>query len=49
MSNPSEKRYNGLLIDTPVVKDAQSKARASDSLFGWQHVKPNRARVDRPP
>ena len=38
MSNPSEKRYNGLLIDTPVVKDAQSKARASQSLFGWQHV-----------
>jgi len=39
MPNPSEKRYNGLLIDTHIVKEAQSKVRASKNLFGWQHAR----------
>lgn len=33
-----DKKYHGLLLDTPVVKDAKSKARASHSLSGWRYV-----------
>lgn len=33
-----EKKYPGLLIDSHVVKDAASKARAIRSLYGWKYV-----------
>lgn len=33
-----EKKYNGFLIDTHVVKDAASKLSAQDELFGWKYV-----------
>ena len=31
-------KYHGLLLDTHVVKDAESKARAAQSLYGWKYV-----------
>ena len=36
---PQEKKYNGLLIDRLIVKDAESKKRATQSLYGWRYVR----------
>lgn len=33
-----EQKYPGLLLDTHVVKDDESKARAANSLYGWRYV-----------
>lgn len=34
----NERKYPGLLLDTHVIKDAESKARAANSLYGWRYV-----------
>lgn len=33
-----DKKYDGLLLDTHFVKDAESKARAAGSLSGWKYI-----------
>jgi hypothetical protein len=35
--NLQQQKYNGLLIDTHVVKDTPSKARAMTLLYGWKY------------
>ena len=38
MTNLTATKMSGLLIDKHCVKDAKSKARASQSLTDWQRV-----------